>query len=125
MKAKKASRREFLKDTTALTASLLAVPALAQQAQQTPPPAAAPPPQEKPPTPAPPPRPEPLVKIGVIGIGGMGHGHCESLVGLHKEGKENVRIVAVCDVYKKRVDSTVEFLSKEQGENGQPFAVQG
>jgi predicted dehydrogenase len=134
MKAKKASsshvppspsRRDFLKDTTVLTASLLATQALARGQQAAPPPAAAPPPQEKPPPPAPPPRPEPLVKIGVIGIGGMGRGHCESIVGLHKEGKENVKIVAVCDVYKMRVESTVEFLSKEQGENGQPFAVQG
>jgi predicted dehydrogenase len=136
MKAKKASsshvpsitgapsRRDFLRDTTVLTASLLAGGAIASGQQATPP-AAAPPPQEKPPIPPPPPRPEPLVKIGVIGIGGMGREHLNRFVALHKESKENVKVVAVSDVFQPRVDEAVNFLSTEQGENGQPFAVKG
>src|SRR5262245_11740206 len=90
------SRRDFLRDTTALTASLLAAPALVHGQQQPPPAQGQPPPaqgqpqpgQEQPPAPPPPPRPEPQVKIGIIGVGGMGSGHRNSLVSLHKQGKE-------------------------------------
>jgi predicted dehydrogenase len=115
------SRRRFLRDTTALTASLLAAPALlkAQQAAPQGQPADA---QAAPP---PPPRPEPLVKIGIIGIGGMGGGHLDSLLALHKQGKENVKIIAACDVFKPRMEDAVAKLTKEQGENGQPFPVKG
>jgi predicted dehydrogenase len=41
------------------------------------------------------------IQLGVIGVGGMGTGHVSSLV---KRGdKDNVRVVAVCDVYRRRV----------------------
>jgi predicted dehydrogenase len=119
-----ASRRDFLRSTTAATASLLAGGGSLARGQDTTPPQQTPPqPQEPPPQPPPPPRPEPLVKIGVIGVGGMGQGHCESIVGLHKAGKENVRIVALADVCKPRLDAVLDFCSREQGENGQPFPV--
>lgn len=139
---KSSSRRDFLRNTTALTASLIAAPALVR-GQQTPPPAQgqpqqgppapqtppqpgqAQPEQVPPPAPPPPPRPEPQVKIGIIGLGNMGSGHRGRFVELHKSSKENVRIIAVADVFKARVDESVESLSKEQGENGAPFPVQG
>lgn len=41
------------------------------------------------------------INMGVIGVGGMGTGHVGSLV---KRGEEdNVRVLAVCDVYQKRI----------------------
>ena len=117
------SRRDFLRNTTALTASVIAGGALARGQEQ--PAAATPAGQETPPAPPPaPPRPEPQLKIGVIGIGGMGREHINRFVALHKEGKENVRIVALSDVCKPRLDEALDFCTREQGENGQPFPVQ-
>lgn len=118
------TRRDFLLGTTAVTASLIAGTNRLLRAQETPPAA----PQDAPapaPQPPPPPRPEPQLKIGVVGAGTMGRGHCERLLGLHKEGKENVRIVAVADVCKPRLDAAIELCAREQGDGGQPFPVQG
>jgi predicted dehydrogenase len=128
------TRRAFLRDTTAVTASLIAgahaiargQDSKAPAPQDAPKPAAPPtPPQAQPaPPPAPPPRPEPMLKIGVIGTGGMGGGHIHEFVKMHKDGKENVRIVALADVCKPRLDDNADFCAKEQGENGQPFPMQ-
>ncbi len=114
------SRRDFLLGSSAAAASLLSL-SRGARAQETPP---APQP-ETPAPPAPPPRPEPQLKIGVIGVGGMGKHHCERFLAFHKEGKENVRVVAVADVCKPRLDEAVELCAREQGENGQPFDVKG
>jgi predicted dehydrogenase len=121
MRPRPPSRRDFLLGGGAATATLLAL-ARGARGQETPP---APAPEAPPSAPAPTPRPEPQLKVGVIGVGGMGKHHCERLLALHKEGKENVRIVAVADVAKPRLDEAVELCAREQGENGQPFAVQG
>jgi predicted dehydrogenase len=121
------SRRRFLIDTTAVTASLLAgARALGQEA---PPPATPPAGQEQPPAPPPappppPPRPEPLQKIGVIGIGGMGREHLNRFLALHKESKENVKVIALCDVCKPRLDEAAQFCSTEQAENDAPAPIQ-
>jgi predicted dehydrogenase len=41
------------------------------------------------------------INMGIIGVGGMGTGHVGSLV---KRGdKDNVRVLAVCDVYRRRI----------------------
>ena len=42
------------------------------------------------------------IRIGVIGCGGQGTGHVSSLVG--RGEKDNVRVVAVADVYQRRVN---------------------
>ena len=42
------------------------------------------------------------LRIGVIGVGGMGTGHVHSLVG--KSQAENIEVVAVSDVYQRRVN---------------------
>ncbi|MBM4014749.1 MAG: Gfo/Idh/MocA family oxidoreductase [Planctomycetes bacterium] len=112
------TRRDFLLGTGATAASLLALTRglAAQETPAAPADATAPPP--------PPPRPEPQVKVGVIGVGGMGRHHCERLLALHKEGRENVRVIALADVCKPHLDEAVELCAREQGENGQPFAVQ-
>lgn len=113
------SRRDFLIDSGAATASLLGMGRLALGQD-------APAPQAEPPAPPPAPaRPEPQLKLGVIGVGGMGKHHCERFLALHKEGRENVRVVAVADVCKPRLDDAVELCSREQGENGAPFPVAG
>ena len=41
------------------------------------------------------------IRIGVIGVGGMGAGHVRSLV--KKSQDENIEVAAVCDVYQRRV----------------------
>jgi predicted dehydrogenase len=50
------------------------------------------------------------IRVGVIGIGGtpgacaMGLGHCLSLVDIAKNGRENVQVVAVCDLNNKYLE---------------------
>jgi len=41
------------------------------------------------------------IHMGVIGVGGMGTGHVGALV--NRGEKDNVRVLAVCDVYQRRV----------------------
>ena len=42
------------------------------------------------------------IRIGFIGLGGMGHGHLDSTLGQIKEGKVNAQVVAVAEVQKFR-----------------------
>ncbi|MEW6355150.1 MAG: Gfo/Idh/MocA family oxidoreductase [Planctomycetota bacterium] len=42
------------------------------------------------------------IRVGVIGVGGMGGHHLSNLVEYQKKGKENVEVVAVCDAFEKR-----------------------
>src|SRR3954470_16317819 len=44
------------------------------------------------------------IKMGVIGTGGMGTGHVDSILGLAKKGECNVQIVALADVCKSRAE---------------------
>jgi predicted dehydrogenase len=46
------------------------------------------------------------IRFGVIGVGGMGSGHVGDLVG--RTDRDNIRCVAVCDVYQKRLDQNRE-----------------
>src|SRR5437667_12400995 len=41
------------------------------------------------------------IRIGVIGVGGMGTGHVGSLV--KKSDQENIQLVAISDVYQRRI----------------------
>jgi predicted dehydrogenase len=45
------------------------------------------------------------IRIGVIGTGGMGGAHLDSMMVSRNEGRESYEIVAVCDVNQKRVDA--------------------
>jgi predicted dehydrogenase len=47
------------------------------------------------------------LRVGVIGAGGMATAHMKALVGLRE--KSNLEIVAVCDLYQKRLDAAVEM----------------
>ena len=47
------------------------------------------------------------IRIGVIGVGGMGTGHVGSLV--KKSEEENIQVVAISDVYQRRVSRSKEI----------------
>src|SRR5882762_1680206 len=47
------------------------------------------------------------IRIGVVGVGGMGTGHVGSLV--KKAEAENIQVIAVCDVYQRRVNRAKEI----------------
>lgn len=57
---------------------------------------------------------EPL-RIGVIGTGGMGTGHCNAMVAQAKRGDYDAQVVAVCDVAKPRAERAAKKLGEEQG----------
>src|SRR5262249_13026197 len=47
------------------------------------------------------------IQMGVIGVGGMGTGHVQSLV--TRGDKDLVRVSAVCDVYQRRITRAKEI----------------
>src|SRR4030095_5977286 len=47
------------------------------------------------------------LRIGVIGVGGMGTAHVNSLT--KKAEAENIQVAAVCDVYQRRVNRAKEI----------------
>ena len=51
-----------------------------------------------------------VINVGLIGQGGMGSGHRHKLVKMSKDG-EPVRVVAVCDVWDKRLDQAAQETS--------------
>ena len=79
MSSPKFSRRDFVK-TTAASASAMAIAGLATARVM---------------------GANDRINMGVIGVGGMGTGHVGSLV--KRADKDNVRVLAVCDVYRRRI----------------------
>jgi predicted dehydrogenase len=73
------------------------------------------------PAPAPRGRPGPPLKdgdpirLGVIGTGGMGTGHCEAFCKLVKDGKEKAEIVAVADVCDIHAEGAKKKIEEVQG----------
>ena len=59
--------------------------------------------------------PNDRINVGVIGCGGMGNAHINTLLTLKKEGL--IEVVAVCDVFSKRLDAA----AKRTG--GKPYKV--
>lgn len=57
---------------------------------------------------------EPL-NIGVIGTGGMGTGHVESFATIGKDGRAAVRVVALADLCRPRLDAARQKLEAVQG----------
>ncbi|MFT6363209.1 MAG: NADH/NAD ratio-sensing transcriptional regulator Rex, partial [Planctomycetota bacterium] len=55
------------------------------------------------------------IRIGVIGTGGMGTGHCHAIANLAAAGRANVQIVAVSDVAIPRMNDAAVVLSEKQG----------
>jgi hypothetical protein len=54
------------------------------------------------------------VRLGVIGVGGMGWGHVRAHIGLNKRKRYKAEVVAVCDVCKTRLDSVVKATREQQ-----------
>lgn len=58
------------------------------------------------------------IRMGIIGVGGMGGGHLAGFLGRQKT--HNVDVVAVCDVYKKRVTRAVDSV-KGKGQSAEGY----
>jgi predicted dehydrogenase len=55
------------------------------------------------------------VRIGVIGTGGMGTGHCGAIVSQAENEGVDAQVVAVCDVATPRAERARKMLSERQG----------
>ncbi|MCP3904404.1 MAG: Gfo/Idh/MocA family oxidoreductase [Planctomycetes bacterium] len=55
------------------------------------------------------------IRMGVIGTGGMGTGHCRATISLAKAGHENVELVAFSDVCDERLENARKICSEQQG----------
>ncbi len=66
-----------------------------------------------------PPRRAETIRLGVIGVGGMGRGHCGALTAFVRNGTEDVEIVAVADVNDLHAAAAV----KQIAEGGQKASV--
>ena len=86
------SRRDFLVKTAALAGAGALLAGAARKPSATGPSAAIKPAKRIPVADGQP------IRLGVIGVGGMGTGHCDAIIKLTKDGRTNVQIVAVCDV---------------------------
>ena len=52
------------------------------------------------------------IRIGVIGTGGMGTGHCEAFARFARGGESNVQIDALCDVCVPRMEAAKARIQK-------------
>ena len=113
-KSNESSRREFLTTTAAAAIGAGALLGAAGRPAKagTPAPTLGPIPTAKSRTPVG--MDEPL-RIGVIGTGGMGTGHCGALISLAEAGREKVDVVALCDVCDPRVESAKKMCEDRQG----------
>ncbi|MGH7149091.1 MAG: Gfo/Idh/MocA family protein, partial [Planctomycetota bacterium] len=59
--------------------------------------------------------PEEPIRIGVIGTGGMGTAHCESILSLVAAGHEKVEIRALADVCQPRLEKARAMCAEKQG----------
>ncbi len=102
------TRRSFLAKTAALgTAGFLASRAAAQPGvtRKPIPPAASRVPLKEGET----------IRMAVIGVGGMGSGHCRAFMSFAEKGTENVQIVALSDVNDLKLESNVKACAEKQG----------
>ncbi len=67
-----------------------------------------------------PPKDDEVIRLGVIGVGGMGRGHCSGHVSAARRGDERVEVVAVSDVN----DLHMEQALKTIADNGQTTPVE-
>jgi len=61
------------------------------------------------------PRADEPVNLGVIGTGGMGTGHVDAFLALAKDGRANVRVAALADVCRPRLDAAQAKVEEAQG----------
>ena len=106
-----ASRREFIVRSTAAAAGaafLGAIPGTTRRVH-----AADPIPKSKPRVAV---GPDGMVRIGVIGPGGMGTGHIHAFLDFAKKGQEKVQIVAIAEVEQSRRENAKRICDEAQGE---------
>ncbi len=53
------------------------------------------------------------LNMAVVGTGGMGTGHTNSLVG--RRGEENLDVIQVCDVYRRRLNNAMNIIGHGDG----------
>ena len=53
------------------------------------------------------------IRIGVVGPGGMGTGHCKAFGQFVHDGKENIEVVALCDVCDLRAQNAADMLKSK------------
>lgn len=58
--------------------------------------------------------PDDPIKIGVIGVGGMGTGHVNAMLGINERKEANVQVVALCDVCEPRWDRALNACNEKQ-----------
>ncbi|MCH6551968.1 MAG: Gfo/Idh/MocA family oxidoreductase, partial [Planctomycetes bacterium] len=51
------------------------------------------------------------LQVAVIGTGGMGHAHLRGL--MERRERDNLAVIKVCDVYRRRLDSAVKDIEAE------------
>ncbi len=61
------------------------------------------------------PNPGEPIKMGIIGTGGMGGGHLNSIISLAKQGLTDTQIVAVCDVCDSKLEGAKRVAEEKQG----------
>jgi predicted dehydrogenase len=54
------------------------------------------------------------IRIGIIGVGGMGGEHCNQLINTTPSGRENVQVVAIADVAKPKLEGWVSRAAEVQ-----------
>ncbi len=54
------------------------------------------------------------IKVGVIGVGGMGTGHVHAMLNLNKQERAQVQVVALCDVCKPRWENALNACRERQ-----------
>jgi len=58
--------------------------------------------------------PDEPIRVGVIGTGGMGTGHCRSLMALNADGRAELEIVALADVAQSRLEDAAKACDEKQ-----------
>lgn len=106
----RSNRREFITTTTAAMAALTGA-AHASGSVLDPNLMNAPLPKSKPYKPV---APDEAIRMALIGAGGMGNGHMDGLLRSRRDGAENVNVIAVAEVAKKRRERTVKKLADGQ-----------
>jgi len=53
------------------------------------------------------------IKMGVIGVGGMGSGHCAAFAGLNKKRNAGVEVVAIADPWPRNLNNAYKKLTEE------------
>lgn len=54
------------------------------------------------------------IRIGVIGVGGMGTGHVHAMLGINERKEANVQVVALCDVCQPRWANALKACNEKQ-----------